>query len=160
EFAHGTVLSGRFLGTMFPTAVDLSGGPSGIAVSSTVSLASTIVPSANEVAVLAAHAPLDSAEIYTPGTGSFTGAGSLTSGSRALHTATFLSTGEVLIAGGTADETTAHATAELFGATGFRSTGAAMSGRWGAVALRLLDGRVLLAAGGTAPGVGNVLPAE
>src|SRR5262249_53415272 len=110
EFARGTVLSGRFLGTMSPTTVDVASGQTGIAVSSTVSSSSTIVPNANEVVVLAAHAPLDSAEVYAPGTGNFTGADSLVGGPRTLHTATPLSTGEVLIAGGTADETTAYVT--------------------------------------------------
>src|SRR5262249_21319186 len=153
------VLSGSFLGTISPTTVDLSGGLTSVALSSTVSVSSTVVPGTNEVVVVAANAPLASAEVYTPGTGQFTAAGSLVGGPRALHTATPLAPGEVLIAGGTADDLTAYATAELFGATGFRSTGAAPSGRWSAAAVRLSDGRVLVAGGGTMESIGNVLPA-
>ncbi len=160
EFARGTVESAGFLGAMTPPTVDLFDGSTGLVFSPAVSLFSPIAPNDNEVAVIAANPTLASAELYTPGTGSFAVAGAMAGGPRTLHTATLLTTDEVLIAGGTPDEAVAHATAELFEAGSFSGTGAMATGRWGAVALRLLDGRTLVAGGGSTSGLGNVLAAE
>jgi WD40 repeat protein len=102
---------------------------------------------------------LSSAELYDPTTGTFTVTGSMTA-ARANHTATLLSDGRVLIAGGEGCAKAKNcsglknsdllASAELYDpATGtFTRTGSMSTAREFATATRLSDGRVLIAAGG------------
>jgi hypothetical protein len=95
-----------------------------------------------------------SAELYDPATGNFTETGSMTVG-RANHTATLLTDGRVLIAGGwlCTDKTCAHvdaaASAELYDpATGtFSPTGSMTTPRAQGRAILLPDSRVLLTQG-------------
>jgi phosphatidylserine/phosphatidylglycerophosphate/cardiolipin synthase-like enzyme len=88
---------------------------------------------------------LISAEIWDPSTGTFSAAGSMTM-PRALHTATLLQDGRVLLAGGSEK---ALDSAELFDpATGtFTATGSLAKGRGMHTATPLADGRVLLVGG-------------
>jgi len=102
-------------------------------------------------------APLSSAELYDPATGRFSPTGAMSIG-REEQTATLLDNGKVLIAGGfyyegplaepTVDEMLSSA--ELYDpATGqFTPTGSMHVARFDAAAIKLLDGRVLIAGGG------------
>ena len=92
-----------------------------------------------------------SAELYHPATGTFTATGSMTT-FRSNPTATLLNNGKVLFAGGgpcTAQTACSVASAELYDpATGtFSLTGSMSSGRDGATATRLNNGKVLIAGG-------------
>jgi hypothetical protein len=88
-----------------------------------------------------------STELYDPATGNWTATGVLNAG-RLLHTATLLSNGKVLVAGGWPDHT--HngimASAELYDpATGiWTRTGSMIVGRAAHTATLLADGRVLV----------------
>ena len=117
-----------------------------------------------------------SAELYDPATGRFSATGSM-AGPRLHHTATLLTGGRVLIAGGdtsggTVGDTSgvaagdivggaAIATAELYDPTTgkFVSAGTMKEPRAGHTATLLLDGRVLIA-GGVVGGSGIVPTAE
>jgi Protein kinase domain/Galactose oxidase, central domain len=89
-----------------------------------------------------------SAEMYEPGTGKFSATGSMATG-RAEQTATLLSDGRVLVAGGCEAILSANASAEVYDpkADAFRPTGSMATARLGHVAALLPDGRVLVAGG-------------
>jgi hypothetical protein len=93
-------------------------------------------------------APLATAEIYDPGSGTFSPTGSLSAG-RAFQTATLLQDGKVLIVGGTDATNKSLATAELYDPqTGaFTATGSMTDGRSFHTATLLQDGKVLVAGG-------------
>jgi hypothetical protein len=89
------------------------------------------------------------AEVYDPGTGAFQPTGSLAT-ARALHTATLLADGRVLVTGGfVAVDGTTTASAEVYDpSTGlFSPAGAMQVGRVVHSAILLTDGRVLVLGG-------------
>jgi N-acetylneuraminic acid mutarotase len=99
---------------------------------------------------------LTSAEVYDPGTGRWSSTGSLQQG-RWLHTATLLSNGKVLVAGGfQLNSFQAIATAELYdpGTGTWAATGSLVHVRGGHTATLLPDGHVLVA-GGSLSGSGG-----
>ena len=109
---------------------------------------------------------LATAELYDPGSGSWTDTGSM-SGGRILHTATLLPDGKVLVAGGadSISETSVNAlaTAELYDpATGsWTATGPMIDPRAHHTATLLADGKVLVAGGsGSAAGTDSLATAE
>ena len=103
--------------------------------------------------VMAGHASIVMAQ--SPGT--FTPTGSMAT-PRAFHTATLLTNGMVLIAGGSTDFTGPVATAELYDADKgtFIAAGNMTSPRMGHTATLLPDGRVLIAGGTVSTGQGFV----
>lgn len=90
---------------------------------------------------------LATAEIYDPGTNAFAATGSLTTGGRALHAATLLSDGRVLITGGF--NGASLDSAEIWHPTTgtFTSAGTMTSVRSQHTATLLADGAVLIAGG-------------
>jgi hypothetical protein len=91
---------------------------------------------------------LASAELYDPASGEYSRTGSLVTG-RELHTATLMSTGKVLIAGGEDAKGYAIARAETYepATASFVPTGSLGVGRYGHTATALAGGRVLIAGG-------------
>jgi hypothetical protein len=95
---------------------------------------------------------LASAELYDPATGTFATAGSLGSVRGYGATATLLANGKVLITGGKG-ERSCNASAEIYdpSTNQFAPTGAMTTQRCSGVAIRLLDGKVLVAGGDITP---------
>jgi WD40 repeat protein len=94
-------------------------------------------------------APVNTAELYDPATSSFHPTGSMES-ARRFHTATPLTSGRVLVAGGFSDAYgSSVATAELYNpADGtFSSAASLVTGRWWQTATLLKDGTVLITGG-------------
>ena len=97
------------------------------------------------------------AEIYDPGTGTFSAAANSMPDARSDFTATTLPSGKVLIAGGAVRSTSTFlTTATLYDPTtrSFGATGSLRTGRAAAVAVLLQGGKVLVA-GGAAGGSGS-----
>jgi WD40 repeat protein len=148
--ATGTMTSTRFLHTATLLAngkVLITGGSDNLtALSTHVSRSRTVLANGK----VPAGAPvssfdLDTAELYDPATGTFTVTGTM-SEVRSEHTATLLTNGKVLVAGGTADNV-----AELYdpAAGSFTPTSGMLvvGGRWACTATLLNDGTVLIAGG-------------
>jgi hypothetical protein len=97
-------------------------------------------------------APVSTAELYDPATGTFTATGALISG-RMEHTAVVLDDGRVLLTGGQNDfnlsSTAVLASGEIYDPVSgtFSASDALTFGRTGHVAVRLLNGVVLIAGG-------------
>ncbi len=97
-------------------------------------------------------ASTNTAEIFDPATGNWTPTASMAS-SRALHTATLLADGEVLVAGGAStyhgSKGTVRATAEIYDpkTASWRAAAPLSVARYHHTAVLLSDGRVLIAGG-------------
>jgi hypothetical protein len=91
---------------------------------------------------------LSSAELYDPATGRFSFTGSMVTG-RELHSATLMSNGKVLIAGGEDAKGYALTRAEIYdpALASFIPTGSLSVGRYGQTATSLGNGEVLIAGG-------------
>jgi len=109
---------------------------------------------------LGAGGRLASAEVYNPAAGTWSAAGSLAT-ARSGHTATLLSTGRILVTGGTDAAGQPLASAEVYNpaAGTWSATGSLATARSGHTATILSDGRVLVA-GGTGPGGTPLASAE
>ncbi|HVN53081.1 MAG TPA: kelch repeat-containing protein, partial [Anaerolineaceae bacterium] len=95
------------------------------------------------------YVAINSAEVYTPSSGTWVSTGNLPI-NLAFATATALSNGNILIAGGTTTGSSGLATAYLYNPTAgtFSSTANNMrSGRWNQTATLLSNGKVLLVGG-------------
>ena len=141
----GSMADGRLLhtATLLADGRVLVAGGSSVALNVTSGAGSTSSP------------PVSTAEIYDPGSGTFSGTGSLVTG-RAMHTATLLSDGRVLIAGGVDKDNKPLSSAEIYDPSSgtFTATGSMTSPRSFHTATLLSDGRVLMV-GGSASGLGS-----
>jgi N-acetylneuraminic acid mutarotase len=93
--------------------------------------------------------PLESAERYDPTTASFSPANTIMVEARAGHTATTLTDGRILLAGGYGTDNVASNTAEIYdpATEKFTATGNLNDGRYGHTATLLRNGTVLIAGG-------------
>ena len=91
---------------------------------------------------------LSTAELYDPTTGTFSPTGSISTG-HSIHTATLLSNGKVLVAGGRSSNEVFSSITELYDPTTgtFSPTGSMSLGRNGHTATLLSDNKVLIAGG-------------
>jgi WD40 repeat protein len=110
----------------------------------------TLLPSGKVLVVGGTHAGdfLASAELYDPGTGTWTGTGSLGT-ARAFHTATLLPSGKVLVTGGDTDGIARLASTELYdpGTGAWTAAGNLGVARDFHTATLLPSGKVLVAGG-------------
>ncbi len=112
--------------------------------------------------VYACSRSLATAELYDPGAGRWAAVASMAT-PRASHTATLLPTGHVLVAGGyttcCGDSAPATTSSELYDpeTNTWTATASLHEGRYAHAAVRLGNGRVLVAGGGTSGGNGSVL---
>lgn len=97
------------------------------------------------------NSPLNTAELYDPSSGTFSSTGKMAA-QRSFHTATLLTSGKVLIAGGSTGGSSA--TGELFDPTTgvFTTTGDMTVGRSSHTATLLTSGKVLIAGGQSVSG--------
>jgi N-acetylneuraminic acid mutarotase len=99
--------------------------------------------------------PLASAELYDPATGTWTATAHMNEMRGGGHTATLLGNGRVLVAGGNGIDASnsplALASAEVYDpiTSSWSATGAMVAARANHAAIRLLDGKVLVAGSGT-----------
>jgi galactose oxidase-like protein len=107
-----------------------------------------LVTGGEEVNEVGFSVVLSSAELYDPGTGRFSPTGSMAAG-RELHSATLMSNGKVLIAGGEDARGYAITRAETYDPAlgSFIATDSLSVGRYGQTATAFANGEVLLAGG-------------
>lgn len=120
-----------------------------------------VLISGGDIGGAAELTPMASAEVFNPGTSTFTGTGApLTA--RAYHTATLLPGGDVVIAGGLAQKGVVLNSAERWspGTGAFTATATMSTPRVGHTATALGDGRVLVAGGTSAFGGAPLASAE
>ena len=166
------LIAGGYNGTNYPAAAELydpTTGTFSVAASLNTPRANATATVLNTGQVLIAGGstcaspgcPINSAELYNPTGGTFTYTGTMNV-SRFNHTATLLTDGQVLLAGGYSScpsTCTSDATAELYDpiAGNFMSTQALTTARSGQTSTLLPSGNVILAGGtGTAATLASV----
>ena len=134
EFHTATLLNdGRVL---------IAGGLSGAPPTTSSAILASFETAESSASVLA------TAEVFDPATGTFTTTGSMST-FRDHHTATLLTDGRVLVAGGGGEAYASSTSADIYDpATGrFTKTGSMHTGRWLHTATLLNDGQVLILGG-------------
>ena len=169
---RSVLIAGGYNGTNYPAAAELydpTTGTFSVAASLNTPRANATATVLNTGQVLIAGGstcaspgcPINSAELYNPTGGTFTYTGTMNV-SRFNHTATLLTDGQVLLAGGYSScpsTCTSDATAELYDpiAGNFMSTQALTTARSGQTSTLLPSGNVILAGGtGTAATLASV----
>ena len=136
----------------YPAVVDPSWVTTGLMVNSQRSRHTATLLGTNKV-LLSGGSGLSSAELYDPGTGTFSSTGAMAA-VRSAHTATLLGSGKVLVVGG--DDNSGpfgSTTAELYNpATGMFSSTGSMTVPRSFHTATLVSARVLIAGGGGANG--------